>query len=240
MKRAVKYVLIIIGCFLAAVLFIISLFAVPFAIVGITGHIQDQKIKNDTFRYVLENKDTIQLNPSVNHQEFIFTTTGSWDTYVEYGYYYSADDTYDIKPTEESKYKRGYRYDGIHSDPLERHCANPPAKIRISLRMLSGTANSIVGIQGRHQNFYYRIKHRPAVCLNEIMERMAVSQVSVGFGIDPLQLIDQTLRTEFFPRALYQPLLGFGRFCHGVFDNTSASVIKLHTEKLPLPVIRIG
>lgn len=119
MKCAVKYVLIVIGCFLAAILFIISLFAVPFAIGGITGHIQDQKIKNNTFRYVLENKDTIQLNPSDNRQNFIFTTTGSWDTYVEYGYYYSADNMYSINPAEENKYKKGYRRDGVYGDPLD-------------------------------------------------------------------------------------------------------------------------
>ena len=119
MKKAIKYFSIAIGCFLAAALLFFTPFVLPGAIGGIIGHIQDQQIKKDVFEYVLENKDTLQLGALHNHQEFIFTTTGSWDTYVEYGYYYSEDDTYSITPTKEREYKNGYRIDTVYGDPLD-------------------------------------------------------------------------------------------------------------------------
>ena len=119
MKKAIKYAFIAIDCLCAAVLLLISPFAIFWTIGSIAGHVQDQQIKKDVFEYVLENKDTLQLDAPRNHQEFIFTTTGSWDTYVEYGYYYSEDDTYSITPTKEREYKNGYRIDTVYGDPLD-------------------------------------------------------------------------------------------------------------------------
>ena len=119
MKKTIKYAFIAIGCFFAAALLFFTPFVFPGAIGGMIGHIRDRQIREDAFQYVLENKDTLQRDAIRSHQEVIFTTTGSWDTYVEYGYYYSEDDTYIFTPTKEAEYKRGYRIDDVYGDPLD-------------------------------------------------------------------------------------------------------------------------
>lgn len=49
MKRTVRYVLVVIGCFLAASLFLISPFAIPFVSGGVIGYIQDTIFKHLLF-----------------------------------------------------------------------------------------------------------------------------------------------------------------------------------------------
>ena len=76
-------------------------------------------IQKEVTTYVLENKDSIPISNPNRDQTFVYTTDGSWDTYLEFGYYYSSDDTYrHVTPTKENKYKKGYRVYGI---PNEKH-----------------------------------------------------------------------------------------------------------------------
>jgi len=74
-------------------------------------------IQKEVTAYVLENKDSIPLNSPDRDQTFVYMTGGSWDTHLEFGYYYSSDDTYRyVTPTKENKYKKGYRMYGIPND----------------------------------------------------------------------------------------------------------------------------
>ena len=74
-------------------------------------------IQKEVTAYVLENKDSISISNPDRDQSFIYTIDGSWDTYLEFGYYYSSDDTYHyVKPTKENRYKKGYRAYGIPND----------------------------------------------------------------------------------------------------------------------------
>lgn len=74
-------------------------------------------IHEEVATYVLENKVSIPISNPDQDQTFVYTTGGSWDTYLEFGYYYSSDDTYHyVKPVKENKYKKGYRAYGIPND----------------------------------------------------------------------------------------------------------------------------
>lgn len=98
----------------------------PIIAILIYGKVQNLKIRNDVFAYVLENKDNVELKNKNESEEFLFTTTGLSIGGVEYGYYYAPDDDYFIKG---ESYKGGYRTYGIPDEPTdwyytERICEN--------------------------------------------------------------------------------------------------------------------
>lgn len=115
--------------FLTWLILILIPVAIPtavFLLIFITGTIGNwhtsqewNAIEREVTAYVLENKDSIPINNPDHNQTFVYTTDGSWDAYLEFGYYYSSDDTYrHVTPTKENKYKKGYRVYGI---PNEKH-----------------------------------------------------------------------------------------------------------------------
>lgn len=76
-------------------------------------------IKAEIFEYVLQNKDNIELDPNKMYQEFFYRATGDITAGVDYGYYYSEYDKYEVAPSEENRYKSGYRIFGINGDPAD-------------------------------------------------------------------------------------------------------------------------
>jgi len=112
MKRAVKYTLIIIACIVSFILFL----ALPWIIAGVSGHIEQQQMRNEVFEYVLQHKD--ELEPTLSgRQEFEYASTGFWDASIEYGYYYSESNSHQFSP--ENQYRKGYRFDGAYGDPVD-------------------------------------------------------------------------------------------------------------------------
>ena len=116
MKKYLKSCFIAIGCFFAAVLFLVILFALPWIIASVSGHIERQQMRNEIFEHVLQHKDI--LEPALStREEFEYASTGFWDASTEYGYYYSEDDSYEYAA--ENHYRKGYRFDGVYGDPAD-------------------------------------------------------------------------------------------------------------------------
>ncbi len=139
--------LLIVALVPVAKLIVFALFlSVIFLVVGVHDDIEQAKIQKEITAYVLENKDTIKIDSPLGHQAFHYFGTGSWDTEVNYGYYYSPEDiylfAYEDPLYEESgiygpplslkystPYRNGYRDDGIYGDDhdwyyTEKICAN--------------------------------------------------------------------------------------------------------------------
>ena len=85
-----------------------------------------KQIKTEILEYVLQNKDSIEIDAPFGYQVFRYAGTGDVTSSVDYGYYYSENDVYlsygggglSMKP--ETKYKNGYRYYGaINNDPTD-------------------------------------------------------------------------------------------------------------------------
>jgi len=134
-KKLTKALLIIITCVCCAALLLVLIFALPGMIGGLVGCIEQQKMRSDVFEFVLGNKDTIEVTAPHGKQAFHYNDTGSWDTSVYFGYYYSAEDNYlfiyedplwgggeygsTISPNESRSYKKGIRIDGIFGDSID-------------------------------------------------------------------------------------------------------------------------
>lgn len=135
MKQLTKALFIVTACVCCAALLLVLFFALPGLVGGIVGSTEQQKIRSDVFRFVLENKGTIEVTAPHGNQAFHHTDTGSWDTSVYFGYYYSEEDNYlfiyedplwgggeygiTISPNESKSYKKGIRIDGIFGDPID-------------------------------------------------------------------------------------------------------------------------
>ena len=135
MKQLTKTLLIVIACVCCVALLLVLFFALPGMVGGIAGSIEQQKIRRDVLDFVLENKDTIEVTSPHGKQAFHYKDTGSWDTSVYFGYYYSAEDNYlfiyeaplwgsgeygsTISYNESRSYKKGIRIDGIFGDPID-------------------------------------------------------------------------------------------------------------------------
>ena len=109
-----------------AALVLPTLIALVFLYGWVSGRIQDLNMRNEIVEYVLENKDSIIPNDFNKNKEFIFSSEGLPTAYVEYGYYYSPDDTYWSGGYE---YRNGYRIDGSAHESfdwyyVERICEN--------------------------------------------------------------------------------------------------------------------
>lgn len=117
-----KKLIIGISVILLALLIILS----PFFVISILGNIQNSRIRNEVFTYVLENKNSIELHDMSRSQEFFYTATGLSIGGIEYGYYYAPDNDYHLKG---EPYKKGFRVFGIPDEPTdwyytERICVN--------------------------------------------------------------------------------------------------------------------
>ncbi len=117
-----------------------------FLAIGVHDDIEQAKIRKEIFSYVLENKDTIEIDSPLGHQAFHYFSTGSWDTEINYGYYYSPEDVYlfayedplydesgiygpRLSLKHSMPYRKGYRDDGLYGDDqdwyyTEKICAN--------------------------------------------------------------------------------------------------------------------
>lgn len=90
------------------------------------GQINRCQIRNEIFSYVQENSQYIQLDNPASYQDFFYTATGLQDGGVEYGYYFSPNDTHTLQG---DPYRKGYRTYGIPDDDTdwyytERICKN--------------------------------------------------------------------------------------------------------------------
>ena len=108
------------------ILIALTILLSPIIAIYMYGKVQNFRIRNDVFEYVLENKDAIELKNKNESEEFIFTTTGLSIGGVEYGYYYSPYNDYSM--TGEPN-KKGYRINGIPDESTdwyytERICEN--------------------------------------------------------------------------------------------------------------------
>ncbi len=110
MKR--KIILII-----AAILVIPLLLAVFLGGAWIYTQFRDRNIQEEVSEYVLANKDTWEQGELKHKEEIVYKYIGLIDTGIEYGYYYSEDDTHCIYTGEETAYRDGYRYEGYPGDP---------------------------------------------------------------------------------------------------------------------------
>lgn len=98
MKAVLKILLIVI--IVVSILFLLLLS--PFIAADFLGRIQNNKIRNEIFEYVLENKDEIELTDMEHRQYFEYTEKGFIDSGIIYGYFYSPHD-------EHQNYTRTYR-----------------------------------------------------------------------------------------------------------------------------------
>jgi len=149
MKRYAKLLLIPLALILAPVAILIAfilLILVIFLIVGWCADAEQYRIQKEITAYVLENKSTIEIDSPLGHQAFHYFGTGSWDTEVNYGYYYSPEDVYlfayedplydesgiygyPLSLEHSTPYKNGYREEGLYGDDqdwyyTEKICAN--------------------------------------------------------------------------------------------------------------------
>lgn len=121
-KRHIKWILIPVALILSPVIILVEVFIVIFIIGSISNwhaSLEWEAIQNEITTYVLENKDSIEIDTLYGYQHFEYTYTGFWDASVEFGYYYSENDTHNGNPTEDERYKNGYRIDGIDGDPVD-------------------------------------------------------------------------------------------------------------------------
>ena len=86
--------------------------------------IETRTMRKEVTEYVLENKDQIEVTET--RQIFPYAYTGLAIAGVEYGYYYNAEDRFEMKG---KPYRNGYRTVGYPDDPTdwyytERICEN--------------------------------------------------------------------------------------------------------------------
>lgn len=128
------------------IIIVAILFIIAFSIVGWYADMEQSKIQKEITAYVIENKDAIEIDSPLGHRAFHYTSTGTWDTEVNCGYYYSSEDIYlfthknplydeggiygvTLSSENSTPYKNGYREDGMYGNPLnwyytEKICAN--------------------------------------------------------------------------------------------------------------------
>ena len=76
-------------------------------------------IQKEVTAYVLENKDSIELSAPRGYQSFVYTYTPTFDGGIEFGYYYSKDNTYNGNTSKKNRYRKGYRTDNYGGDPFD-------------------------------------------------------------------------------------------------------------------------
>ena len=125
-KDLIKALSLVLVALLSPLILGIMAFLLPLPLIYISGHVERNRIRNEIFAYVLENRDSIELkNPNLQ-QDFFYTATGLQDGGVEYGYYYAPDDDYVLHG---EPYRNGCRTYGVPDDDTdwyysERICEN--------------------------------------------------------------------------------------------------------------------
>lgn len=119
MKRGSRRFVILLLCLAA-------LIVLPYVFLKLTGGIEDHSQRKEVFRYVLEHKDEISIEPQSQITSFVYARRGMPSASVEYGYYYSPDDAFII---DGQIYRKGYRQNGYGGDSTdwlytERICEN--------------------------------------------------------------------------------------------------------------------
>ena len=109
---------------LLAILAGLLLVTAPFWDALVYGKIENRVMCWKVSDYVLENKGSIAV--AEDHQSFVYKTTGMVSAGVEYGYYYDAEDRFEMK---DEPYRNGYRTYGYPDDRAdwyytERICEN--------------------------------------------------------------------------------------------------------------------
>ncbi len=104
---------------IAAILVIPLLLAVFLGGTWLYTQFRNRSIQKEVSEYVLANKDAWEQGELTDKKEIPYTFTGLMIGGVEYGYYYSEDDTHCIYAGEEAAYRDGYRYDGYPDDPTD-------------------------------------------------------------------------------------------------------------------------
>ena len=90
------------------------LITAPYWIGFIHREIETRTMWKEVTEYVLENKDQIEVTET--RQIFPYAYTGLAIAGVEYGYYYDAEDQFEM---EDDPYRNGYRTDGYPDDPTD-------------------------------------------------------------------------------------------------------------------------
>jgi len=122
MKRYFEWLSVPLALILSPIAILITVaipFIVAFSIVGWHADMEENKIQKEITDYVLENKDSIELNTPRGYQSFVYTYTPTFDGGIEFGYYYSEDNTYIGDTSEKNRYRKGYRTDAFGGDPFD-------------------------------------------------------------------------------------------------------------------------
>lgn len=114
-----KKILQPVGYILITLLSPVTLLAGIFLFGWVIGNIRDARIEKDVSAYVLENKDMLELLHPRNGELIIRNSTGTVSAGVDYGYYYSVDDQYEVYTGTNNQYRNGYREFGYPDDPSD-------------------------------------------------------------------------------------------------------------------------
>ena len=76
-------------------------------------------MQKEIYAYVLENKDVFEKNPPQHDELILYDCTGIVSAGVDYGYYYSSDDTYNTYTGLQNEYRNGYRKNGYPDDSTD-------------------------------------------------------------------------------------------------------------------------
>ena len=77
----------------------------PYLTIYLSGTIYDNRIRNEVFGYVIENKDSIELTDPDRRQYFEYYEWGFVDVGIIYGYFYSP---YEECQDQTKDYRNGY------------------------------------------------------------------------------------------------------------------------------------
>ena len=117
MKRNLKLALLILLCVLLIPFELFFRTITGIMIVGtIDREIECYTMRKDIFEYVLENKDSIELESSDKYQEFFYAATGLQDGGTTFGYYYAPDNDYYLHG---EPYRNGLRFNGFPDDDTD-------------------------------------------------------------------------------------------------------------------------
>ncbi len=105
-----KGVLIAAAIPLAVLLLLVVLFSAIAGISWLEARNYDRKMQKEVTGYVLANKEQWEQGELKHKEKIQYHYIGYIDTGIEYGYYYSEDDTHRMDIAHGEKYRDGYRY----------------------------------------------------------------------------------------------------------------------------------
>lgn len=90
-----------------------------FLFAGVSGRIENHRMQKEVSAYVLENREIWEQQSPEHDKLILYKCTGIVCAGVDYGYYYSADDTYNTYTGPDNQFRNGYREDGYPDDPTD-------------------------------------------------------------------------------------------------------------------------